>query len=101
MVTIRIGEAQRDFTNLEESWVNKEVNGRKNDGQKVCEQVIINEGSLSLHLISKDYTQGRGGSGSLSNDQERIWNLWKQNNLHGDFSGGNLIAFLKQLKKYL
>ncbi|MBW1741562.1 MAG: hypothetical protein JRJ42_10595 [Deltaproteobacteria bacterium] len=99
MVTIRIGISERDLRSARESWINQQINRRREDGQSVCVQVIIREGSINM-MLSTPSCPGSGGGDWRPNAQEReIINLWKKLGLDkDDFHGGNLVAFLKQLR---
>jgi hypothetical protein len=98
MITVRIGESERELSDATPEWVNEQITRRKNDGVSVCVRVLINSGSLNLTL-STPTCGGGGGGGRPPNAQEsEILSLWEKLHLNtAEFSGGNLVAFLKQL----
>jgi hypothetical protein len=100
MIKIRIGEVERDLGSADESWINQQINRRRADGQSVCVRVSVKEGDLDM-ILSTPTCGSSGGGGRPPRPSERtIFNLWNQRKLNeSDFSGGNLIAFLKQLKQ--
>lgn len=99
MIKIRIGEAEKDLGSADESWINQQINRRRADGLSVCVRVIVKEGDLDMILSTP--TCGSSGSGGRTPRpcEKTVFNLWNQRGLNkSDFTGGNLIAFLKQLK---
>lgn len=105
MVIVKIGASARDFTSvndIEESWINGQINGLRGDRHEVCVRVNVNEGPLNLTLATADCIGG-GGGGRLPNDQEaEAFALWERLGLNkSEFSGGNLVAFFKQLRRLI
>ena len=49
-IKVRIGDQERDFNAVTESWISEQLRRRRQDGQTVCLQVLINTGSLNLSL---------------------------------------------------
>jgi len=99
MIKIRIGEAERELGSADESWINQQINRRRNDGQSVCVRVFIKEGDLDMILSTPTCaTTGNGGRPPRPHELQ-ILNLWNQQKLNEpEFTGGNVISFLKQLK---
>ena len=99
MVTLTIGGAQRDLgsrADIDESWINNQVNGRRADGEQVCVRVRVRTGGLDLTLASAGCGGGGGGRG-LTADEQRLVDLWVERGLSRlDFTGGNVVAFLNQ-----
>ena len=105
MIQIQIGSSERRINSideLEESWINQQVNCRKDDGQNVCVQVAIEQDSINIRL-STPACAINGGCGRPPNQQERaIFDLWGKHGLNqSNFSGGNVVAFFKQLRRIL
>ena len=102
MVRIQIGDMERDLVSADEHWINQQVNRRRDDGQTVCVKVTIHEGDLNIVLATPTCGAiGGAGRSPLPHEQE-VFNLWIQRGLNkADFTGGNLVAFLKQLKRLL
>ena len=103
MIAIKIGAIALDFSHVddvEESWVNRQISGLRGDHRPVCVRVNVNEGALNMTLATAD-CDASGGGGRLPNAQEReAFELWEKLGLSKPgFSGGNLVAFFKQLRK--
>jgi len=100
-VAITIGEDVRTLDNYDETWITQQVNRRRRDGVAVCVQIQIRGDEVNVHLV----TPGCGPSvgGRPANGAEKpIVELWTKQGLNtNDFAPGNLIAFLKQLRKIL
>lgn len=55
MITIRIGDNLKSFEdvrNIDESWINQQINRRREDGLSVCVRVSIKESPLNMALSS-------------------------------------------------
>ncbi len=105
MIRIRIAGLDRDFSDdlrdLDESWINQHINRRKADGLQVCVQVEIEVDSLHILLTTPGCPTGGGGRSPNAREQE-VFELWRKLGLDSsDFSGGNVIAFLKQMRRNL
>ena len=104
MVTLTIGGAQRDLgsrSDIDESWINGQVNGRRADGEQVCVRIRIVTSGLDLTLASAG-CGGGGGGRSLRADEQKLVDLWVDRGLsRPDFAGGNVVAFLQQLFRLL
>lgn len=102
MIKIRIGEAEMELGSADESWMNQQINQRRADGLTVCVRVIVKEGDLDM-ILSTPACGVSGGSVRPPRPHEKIvFDLWNQRGLNdANFTGGNLVAFLKQLKHIL
>jgi hypothetical protein len=61
--------------------------------------VNINNDRLNMALSSAGCPQSATGGRPPSRQEKEIFDLWEKRGLNGEnFHGGNLIAFLKQLK---
>lgn len=101
MITIEIGDGVRtlsDPIDIDENWVNQQINRRKDDRAPVCVRVTIHEGSVNMVLLTADCGNA-GGRGRPPNAKEQsVFDLWDRVGMgKKDFHGGTLIAFLKQL----
>ncbi len=101
MVTVKIGSFEKDLDDVEENWINQQVNGLRRDGKSVCVLVRIRTDSLNVVLTTPECSVS--GGTRLPNPQEKeIFELWNKRGLNeSDFTGGNLVAFIKQLRKIL
>jgi hypothetical protein len=98
MIKIRIDETEMDISSADESWINQQINRRRADGLSVCVRVTIKEGDLDMILSTPTCPSTGGGRPPRPHEQE-TFNLWNQRGLgERNFTGGNLIAFLKQLR---
>lgn len=98
MITVRIGEAEREIGSADESWISQQLRRRRADGLSVCVRVFIKEGDLDMILSTPTCdTSGVGGRPPRSLEI-KVLDLWKTRKMNeSDFTVGNLIAFLKQL----
>jgi len=101
MSTITIGNIVRNLDEVDEGWLNQQINSRRSEGERLCIEVHIKTAYLDLLLPTRDCPRGRGGRTPTPQEQEII-NLW--NRLHlseAHFTGGNIIAFRRQLERYI
>jgi len=105
MVKIKIGSGEeRDIKDAEAHWINDQISNRRKDKQPVCVKItFINEGPVKdLILLSKDCQKVGYETHQMNTQEEKIYDLWEKHRLdEADFSGGNLVAFLKQLSNLL
>ena len=101
MSTIEIGGETQDLCSFEEHWVNQQINRRRKDGLPVHVVVRIQTSGVDLRLSTPGAGGGGGGVYRPPNQREsEIIDLWNHQRLNSaDFSGGNLIAFLKQVRR--
>lgn len=102
MFTVQIGNEQRPLNDVDDAWINRKINERFSAGASVCVQVRIQEPNIDLLLTTPDCAIG-GGAGRQANPHEaKIFQLWEQRGLRRpNYTGGDLIAFLKQVGSYL
>lgn len=103
MIKIRIANEERQIDTADVQWINQQINRRREEGHPVCVRVIIHEGGLDMILSSANCETNAGGGGRPPSLQEKkVFDLWDQRGLkRADFAGGNLVAFLQQLKHFL
>jgi hypothetical protein len=101
-VTVEIGTEVRGFEEVNESWINDQIGRRRRDGAAVCVIVTVQSSGLDLRLTTPG-CGGGGGGGRLPNRREQeIFDLWNERKLNSaDFAGGNVVAFLKQLRRFI
>ena len=100
VITVQIGTSKKDISEANESWIIQQINRRRKDGQEVCVEVRIRTDSLDFTLATPN-CGGSHGRRPQPNEQE-IFDLWKKHGLNeSEFKGGNLVAFVKQLRKML
>jgi hypothetical protein len=85
-----------------ESWINEHINQRKGDGQAICIQVFLDEDGVNMILSTPACGSGGGGGRRPTAREQEIFDLWNKHHLNEtQFTGGNVIAFLKQLRRLL
>jgi len=103
MITLKIGNDVREIrrkTDVDESWINRQINARRADGLSVCVQVTIHDADCDVILSTPGCGGGMGGSRQPNPSERAIIDLWAKRGLNNpNFTGGNLIAFLHQLLK--
>lgn len=103
MITITIGSEQRSFQDFTSQWVHQQLVRRRHDNATVCIKIVIDEAPLNMILSTPGCaaTVQRAASHRPPNPQEsQIYALWDRHGLndHG-FTGGQIIAFLQQLRR--
>ena len=102
MIEIQIGQIKRKENEIDELWINEQVNKRRADGVPICVRIIIKEGIMNFALASSQCQGGSPKSTPPTQQERAILDLWKQCGLDkDDFRGGNVFAFLKRVRKYL
>jgi hypothetical protein len=102
MVTIRIGSDTRRLEDVDDSWITRQVNNRRSEGLPVCVEVTIRTGSLDMKLATPACGLGVSGGRAARPDEAEVFQFWnKLHLLSADFSGGNVVAFIKQLRRVL
>ena len=103
MSTVKIGSEERPIQQVDSQWINQEINRRRESGVDVCVVVQLAEPGVNLTLATPSCGSGGGGGGRPPNDKESdVLTLWNHRGMgQADFTGGNLVAFLKQLDRVL
>lgn len=102
MILVRIGEEERQYDNADEHWIAQQLNRRRNDGITPCIKVSIHQGGLNMALATAGCVSGGGGGRPPTSQEKAIFDLWQSRGLNDpNFNLGNLMAFLKQLKRNL
>jgi hypothetical protein len=105
MIRIIIGSNERQFSSihdLEESWIAQQINRRQAVGQDVCVRVFIKQKPVNVLLTTTACSKGIGRGPPPKQQENAIFDLWDECGLNkADFSGGNVIAFFKILRKLL
>lgn len=98
MVRVQIGENERKLDEASPQWINEQINRRRADGNPICVRVLIDTPSVNLALATADCPGGGGGSRPPNGQEKEVLDVWEKLHLNSsDFTGGNLIAFLRQL----
>lgn len=100
MIRVRINGEERNASEARESWLNRQVNGRRNSGENLCVQVIIEKDGRTLVLATPGCGGGGGPGRPPDPSQEEFIQLWRKLVLdHPQFTGGHINAFLKQARR--
>lgn len=100
-IKIKIAEDERLLSEVDEQWINQQIHRRRATGQTVCVRVTIDEGLLNMILSTPNCGSGGGSRRPPRPQEKEIFDLWNQRGLdQPDFSGGNLVAFLKQMERF-
>jgi hypothetical protein len=98
MIKVKIGAEEKDLSSADEQWINQQINMRRGEGQSVCVRVTIQEGGVDIVLATPTCGAGGGGGRRLESQEQKVVDLWIHRGLNdASFTGGNLIAFLKQI----
>lgn len=98
MNTIRIGQSEKPLKSVTESWINHQVRQREEHGESVCVQVSLQSDSIQL-LLSTPQCGGVGGGRTPNTKENDIIAKWNDHHLNrNNWTAGNLISFLKQMK---
>ena len=104
MNTISIGNESRPLEQADPEWITQQINGRRKDGQPVCVRVSIHTTEINLSRSTPGCPSsgsGIGGRPPTSREREVI-DLWAKHGLNeGDFSPGNVVAFVRQVLRLL
>lgn len=102
MITVKIGTDERSLESAHESWINQQINRRRQDGDSSCVRVRIEENGLNMILSTAGCPAGNGGGRPPNAKEKEVFDLWDRLGLNKpDFTGGRLVAFLKQLDRFL
>ena len=100
MSTIRIGADTRRLEDVDESWITQQVGNRQREGSGICVEVRIRADALDLLLATPACGPGTGGGRRPRPNEIEIIELWNRLGLGSEeFSGGNVVAFVKQLRR--
>ncbi|PXA03985.1 hypothetical protein DDZ13_08030 [Coraliomargarita sinensis] len=105
MITVEIGSETRDLEDRQTvQWIANQIENRKNVGEPVEIIIHIDEPNANIDLPVRDCPSPGGSSGGrpLNGREQDIVDAWRSSGLcETDFAVGSLIAFLKQIKRYL
>ena len=105
MLTVKIGEVERHqdrVDEVEEGWIGRELARLRSTKRAVCVIVRIDTSAVRFELATPSCPPGGGGSRQLTDEEHRVFEMWKEQRLNADgFGPGNLIAFFKHLGRIL
>lgn len=99
-VRVIIGTESRPLSDAREDWINEQVRRRSAEGA-VCVRVKVEGPDIDLVLSTPGCPTGGGGGYRRPTYLESdVLALWEGRGLlERGFSGGNLVAFLSQLRR--
>lgn len=101
MVILGIGAEQRPADRVDEEWINQQIDRRRADGQTVCVTVTVDQDGLNM-VLSTPGCHSRGSGRRPRAKEKEIFDLWGQAGLNdSQFSGANVVAFLKRLRSFV
>lgn len=102
MLSIRINGEERQYSEGIEPWINDQINRRRHGGAMVCVEVNVKLATLNMVLRTPGCT-ANATSGALRDPttaEQRIFDLWDSLGLNDPtYTGGQVVAFLKQLRR--
>lgn len=103
MNKIIIGRSEKELSEASESWITQQVRERQHAGETFCVRIILKTDCVDMILATLGCGNGGGGGGRSPNHKEQeIFALWNERHLNQPgWAVGNLIAFLKQLRKLI
>lgn len=100
--TLRIGDQTRNLADADERWINDQIRRRREDQSSICVQLSLDYGQIHLLLSTPGCGGGGGGSRPLTAGEREVLELWNKLGLNtGDFAGGNVVAMVKQVMRFL
>jgi hypothetical protein len=101
MIKVQIGSDERVDDAITQDWINQQLRRRHDAGEPVCVRVSIHTSSLNIGLATMGCAGGGGGRPPYPQERPVI-DLWRKRGLsEADFQGGNLVAFLKQVRQMI
>lgn len=98
-IRIQIGSSERAIEDIEPNWITEQVTRRRHEGVPVCVRITINTGSINLALATSDCPKSSVSSRKPNTQESEIFDSWERLHLYdSEFSPGNLVAFIKQLR---
>jgi len=98
MITIQIGNEERELGKAEDSWIAEQIDKRRKNGESVCIVIDIATPTINITFATKD-CQREGGVGNFTAQEQRVIDRWRELRLtESEFTMGQLSAFLNDLK---
>ena len=99
MITVKVAEEERRIDEIDQQWINQQINARRADGQTVCVRVTIREDEVNMTLSTPTCGPKGPGGRRARPKESQLFDLWNQRGLNeATFTGSSLVAFLNQLK---
>ncbi len=99
MMKVRINELEREWGEINPSWVHDQINGRQQAGEPVCVAVRIKRGDVNVELSVGECPASAGGGGRPNSHELEVFSLWERMGMKEiPINSGRLVAFLQQVK---
>jgi len=103
VITVRIARSQRQFPtdDVDEAWLNKQF--KQQDEDPLCVQIAIRSNTgVNVIVSTPGCPTSRSAPRSPKPREREILELWNELlRCHGTLHSGNVIAFLKQVRRML
>jgi len=101
MVTVRINEIERDYSEINNGWIASQITNREKENIKICVVITIKTDRIGLVLLTKACPRDGYGAKTLNEEEREIYERWEDCELNDDeFDLQNLIKFIKSIKIY-
>ena len=101
MITMKIGQQEREVADVDESWINSELRRIRAAGEADCVRVRIDTTSATAVLTTSACPSETGGREPNSTER-RLFAIWDELGLNEpEFASGRLIAFLHRVEDLL
>ena len=102
--TITIGGVSKALQDAGNDWIASQLNGRRKDGP-VCVQVVVKAPGVDISLATSACASSGGGGGGgrqATPEENQLFALWNEKRLNdADFSLGNLLSFVNEMRRKL
>ncbi len=98
MITIKIGNAQRDYKDFNKDWLAQQIHRRRLDNQEFSVEILIHKDSINLLFSTPGPTTTRAKPGYLNPEEKKLSELWQKLDLNNkNFDISRLIDFLNAI----
>lgn len=100
MVTIQIGDSRQELEyrkDVKVQWIHEQILNRRNAGETVCVQVLVDPPAGGLRLSTPACPRG-GGSRNLTSQEEDLRESWDKLGLNeSNFKSKDVVDFLRSV----
>ena len=105
MITLRIGEAEREWQSpddVEPAWIAEQIRRRRQDGLAVCVYTRVEFPGIDIGMVAGECSRSYGSGPPPNEDEARILALWSNRvNRNLRIEPGELVAFFEQLRRLI
>lgn len=99
-ISIRVNGAEYSIDQVSVSWLHQQVEGRRRAGEPICVVISAHTDSVNITLATPGCGSGPGGNRPPTRTESEVFARWRELVLDkGDFTAGNLWAFLQYLER--